>query len=43
VKCSNVNGFMLPAGLSAEIDEPHLALSADAAFEDYSFAATPAH
>jgi hypothetical protein len=32
-----VDGFQLPATLSAEIDEPHLALSADGTFENYAF------
>ncbi|HEX4012800.1 MAG TPA: hypothetical protein VHX17_02785 [Candidatus Cybelea sp.] len=32
-----VNGFLLPQTLSADIDEPHLPLSADAAFKNYAF------
>src|SRR5579871_2817670 len=37
VNSSEVDGFLLPASLSAEIDEPHLALSANADFKDYEF------
>ncbi|MFZ1018935.1 MAG: hypothetical protein WAN39_13800 [Candidatus Cybelea sp.] len=32
-----VNGFLLPQTLTADIDEPHLSLSADAAFKNYAF------
>ena len=32
-----IDGFMLPADLTADITEPHLALSADAQFKDYTF------
>jgi hypothetical protein len=32
-----VDGFLLPATLSAEIDEPHLALSANGQFKNYTF------
>jgi hypothetical protein len=32
-----VNGFLLPAALTADIDEPHMPLSASAQFKDYSF------
>jgi hypothetical protein len=35
VRCSNVNGFFLPANLAADIDEPGMAFSANASFEDY--------
>ena len=34
---SNINGFWLPATLTAQIDEPHMALSANADFKDYDF------
>jgi hypothetical protein len=37
VSNSNVDGFMLPAAMTADIDEPHLALSANADFNDYDF------
>ncbi len=37
VSCSNVDGFLVPATLTADIDEPHLALSANADFTDYDF------
>jgi hypothetical protein len=37
VNCSDVNGFLVPASLSANIEEPHLALSANADFKDYAF------
>jgi hypothetical protein len=36
--CSAVDGFLLPTTLTGDIDEPHLALSADADFTDYDFA-----
>jgi hypothetical protein len=39
VNSSNVSGFFLPVTLTAQIDEPHLALSASADFTDYDFAA----
>jgi hypothetical protein len=32
-----VNGFLLPQTLTADIDEPHLSLSANAAFKNYAF------
>jgi hypothetical protein len=32
-----VNGFMLPTTLTAKIDEPHLALSVNGEFKDYTF------
>jgi hypothetical protein len=34
---SNVGGFVLPVKMTATIDEPHLALSANADFKDYDF------
>jgi hypothetical protein len=34
---SNVNGFLLPVAMKADINEPHLALSASADFNDYAF------
>ena len=34
---SNVDGFMLPVSMNASIDEPHLTLSANAAFTNYDF------
>lgn len=34
-----VNGFLLPQTVSADIDEPHLSMSADAAFTNYAFSA----
>ncbi len=39
VNSSDVDGFFLPATMTADIDEPHLSLSADADFKDYDFAA----
>ena len=36
---SNINGFWLPATLTADIDQPHMALSASADFKDYDFTA----
>jgi hypothetical protein len=33
----SVSGFMLPSGLTADIDEPHMPLSASAQFTDYAF------
>lgn len=35
VRCNTVDGFFLPKDLSADINEPHLALSAHARFDDY--------
>jgi hypothetical protein len=40
VHCTNVEGFFLPAKLSADINEPHMALSANASFEDYVMGAS---
>jgi hypothetical protein len=40
VSSSNVDGFMLPATMTATIDEPHIALSGNATFNDYNFATT---
>jgi hypothetical protein len=37
VNSSEVGGFLLPATLKADIDEPHLALSANADFKNYAF------
>jgi hypothetical protein len=37
VSNSNVNGFLLPVTMKADINEPHLALSASADFKDYAF------
>lgn len=37
VTFQSVDGFMLPAGLTADIAEPHMALSASAQFKNYSF------
>jgi hypothetical protein len=37
VSSSDIDGFFLPATMTADIDEPHLALSANADFEDYDF------
>ena len=34
---SDVDGFFLPATMTADIDEPHIALSANADFKDYDF------
>ena len=42
INFGNVNGFMLPATLTAQIDEPHLALTADGKFKNYTFDAEPA-
>jgi len=41
VSSGDVDGFFLPETMSADIDEPHMALSANADFKDYSFAQTP--
>lgn len=38
VDFGNVDGFMLPTMLTADINEPHVALSANAQFENYTFA-----
>lgn len=35
VHSNDVDGFFLPQNLSADINEPHLALSANARFDDY--------
>ncbi len=40
VHCDEVDGFFLPENLSADIDEPHMALSAHASFDDYVMHAT---
>jgi hypothetical protein len=37
VSTSEVDGFLLPATMTADIDEPHIELSANADFEDYDF------
>ncbi len=37
VAWSTIEGFVLPSNLTATIDEPHLALSANADFNDYRF------
>jgi hypothetical protein len=37
VNLNNVDGFLLPATMTADIDEPHIALSANADFENYDF------
>lgn len=37
VASSDVDGFFLPESVTADIDEPHLALSANADFKDYTF------
>ncbi len=42
VNSSDVNGFLLPASLTADVDYPHMPLSANAAFTDYAIAA-PTH
>jgi hypothetical protein len=42
INFSRVEGFLLPATLTAQIDEPHLALTADGEFEDYTFNVEPA-
>jgi hypothetical protein len=41
VNSSSIDGFLLPATITAEIDEPHITLSANADFKDYDFSATP--
>jgi len=33
----NVGGYLLPATVTAQIDEPHIAFSANADFKDYAF------
>lgn len=38
VSSSEIGGFLLPATLNADIDEPHMALSANADFKNYEFA-----
>lgn len=38
VSSSDVDGFFLPQNVTADIDEPHLALSATGDFKDYTFA-----
>lgn len=38
VKVSDVDGFLLPQTLTADINKPHMPLSADADFKDYDFA-----
>ena len=40
VSNSNINGFLLPVTMKADINEPHLALSASADFKDYDFNST---
>lgn len=40
VNSSVVGGFMLPTTMTATIDEPHIALSGNATFKDYTFATT---
>jgi hypothetical protein len=40
VNNSNVNGFLLPVAMKADINEPHMALSASADFKDYAFNST---
>ncbi len=42
VTSSDVDGFFLPATISADIDEPHMALSANADFTNYAFGNAPA-
>lgn len=37
VNFSQVNGFLLPATLTADIDEPHLPMRANAEFTNYTF------
>lgn len=37
LSASNVDGFFLPTTMTADIDEPHIALSANADFKDYDF------
>lgn len=37
VSRSDVDGFFLPQSMTAQIDEPHIALSASADFKDYTF------
>jgi hypothetical protein len=41
VSSSDVGGFFLPETMTADIDEPHLALSANADFKDYDFDSQP--
>jgi hypothetical protein len=36
VSSNNVDGFLLPVSLTADVDCPHMPLSANAAFSDYS-------
>lgn len=40
VNTSTVGGFLLPVAMKADINEPHLALSANADFKDYAFNST---
>jgi hypothetical protein len=37
VTLSDVGGFLLPTTMDAKIDEPHIALTANADFKDYNF------
>jgi hypothetical protein len=39
VNSNDVDGFLLPVTLSADVDCPHMPLSADAAFTDYNISA----
>ncbi|MEO6834607.1 MAG: hypothetical protein ABI231_01695 [Candidatus Tumulicola sp.] len=39
VSSNDVDGFLLPASLTAEVDYPHMPLSADASFTNYSITA----
>lgn len=40
VGAGDVQGFLLPATLTAEVDRPHMPLSANATFTDYAISAT---
>ncbi|MBV8372353.1 MAG: hypothetical protein JOY69_03765 [Candidatus Eremiobacteraeota bacterium] len=42
VSSNNVDGYLLPVSLTADVDCPHMPLTADAAFSDYSITA-PVH
>lgn len=42
VKFGDVDGFMLPTSLTADIDAPHMALSADGEFKNYLFGSNSA-
>lgn len=42
LKNDSVDGYVLPVSLTADVDYPHMPMSADASFTDYAFPAQPA-